>query len=111
MASSLKVESITIHDLLEKLKSKEWLVPEFQRDFVWSTGNIEQFIVSIIETKPIGMVTLWAQPDDTDLKLEPLSIPDWINGKTGQRYFSDNSPPPKNQYAIWMVGNVPPPLR
>jgi hypothetical protein len=74
--SSLKVEAISISQLLESLKTCSWLVPIFQRDFVWSETDVANLVQSIIEARPIGMATLWEQPDDTALELEPINIPD-----------------------------------
>lgn len=59
--SSLYVTDITVPTLLERLKKGEWQVPEFQRDFVWSVADVIKLITSIIESRPIGMATLWEQ--------------------------------------------------
>lgn len=74
--SSLKVEAVSISQLLENLRNCTWLVPIFQRDFVWSEADVVNLVQSIVEARPIGMATLWEQPDDTALQLEPINIPD-----------------------------------
>lgn len=76
----LTVGSIGIADLIDSLRKNAWLVPSFQRDFVWSEADVTGLIMSVIEARPIGMATLWEQPDDSDLTLEPASIPDTVNG-------------------------------
>lgn len=74
--SGLKVEAVGIAQLLELLKGSSWLVPSFQRDFVWSESDVVNLVLSIVEARPIGMATLWEQPDDTALVLESILIPD-----------------------------------
>ena len=76
MAQELEVNSVTVSDLLEKLRSREWMIPAFQRDFVWTVGDVSALVNSILERRPIGMATLWHQPDENTLHLEPVSIRD-----------------------------------
>jgi hypothetical protein len=101
--TSLKVEATGISQLLGNLRTSQWLVPSFQRDFVWSESDVVSLILSIIEKRPIGMATLWEQPDDSELQLEPILIPDSTNpdGEPVAR-FSDvgKDSRPKKFYAI-----------
>lgn len=76
MAHELEVTSITVSELLEKLRTRKWMIPAFQRDFVWTVGDVSALVYSILERRPIGMATLWQQPDLTDLDLVPVSIRD-----------------------------------
>lgn len=88
--------------LIKKLKTSEWMSPKFQRDFVWSNAAVVSLVNSIIDARPVGMITLWEQEEGSGLDLEPVSIPDWDNssGRTGLRFFTDNSPKPGRCYAI-----------
>jgi len=72
--SEHNISAVSISELLEKLQNREWLIPKFQREFVWSVEQVKELVVSIIHIHPIGMITLWAQPDDGALDLEPLSL-------------------------------------
>lgn len=74
--SDLKVYDSTVPGVLDSLRKGEWLVPQFQRDFVWSTDQVSSLVQSILEARPIGMVTLWEQSDNSLLSLERVSIPD-----------------------------------
>lgn len=74
--SDLKVYDTTVPGVLESLKKGEWLVPQFQRDFVWSTDQVSALVQSILEARPIGMVTLWEQEDNGRLQIERISITD-----------------------------------
>jgi hypothetical protein len=71
----LQVTDVAVPELLKKLKRGEWLVPEFQRQFVWTVSDAIELVNSIFDSRPIGMATLWEQPDESELPLEPISIP------------------------------------
>jgi len=74
--SDLKVYDSTVPGVLDSLRKGEWLVPQFQRNFVWTTDQVSSLVQSILEARPIGMVTLWEQSDNSQLSLERVSIPD-----------------------------------
>lgn len=86
---AIEVTHTTIPALLKCLRDGEWLTPEFQRDFVWNTTAVIGLINSIIDAKPIGMVTLWRQENHSDLELEHISVPD--SHPDGVRYFGDKT--------------------
>lgn len=44
---------------LEKVASGNYLVPKFQRDFVWTTKQIVDLFDSIIKGFPIGSIIMW----------------------------------------------------
>ena len=97
----MKVESIGIEKLLEQLKTSGWLVPSFQRDFVWSEGDVVNLVTSIIDCRPIGMATLWEQPDEAALDLDSINVPDRTpTGELGFARFSDPEVKPNKVYAI-----------
>ena len=97
----LVVESIGIAELLKRLRSNTWLVPSFQRDFVWSEADVTSLVLSVIEARPIGMATLWEQPDDGDLTLIPASIEDTQNGvSTTVSLALDRDARPNKFYAV-----------
>lgn len=100
--AQLQVTDINVPNLLKKLKTKEWLVPQFQREFVWSNAAVISLVNSIIDARPIGMLTLWEQQDDSALVLEPVSIPDWdaALGRTGPRSYANEGSKPGRYYAV-----------
>ena len=69
--ADLNVTSYTIAELIDCLKKKEWQIPQFQREFVWTNGDVIELIDSILSARPIGMATIWEQPQE--------SIPDSIH--------------------------------
>lgn len=98
----LSVSAVTVPTLLEKLKKLEWQVPKFQREFVWSTSDVLELLVSIYEARPIGMATLWEQSDPPGVDLQPIYIQDFdpVTNSGTPRYFADNVQPPRTTNAI-----------
>ncbi|MEP6757536.1 MAG: DUF262 domain-containing protein [Chthonomonadales bacterium] len=94
--SSLYVTDITVPTLLERLKKGEWQVPEFQRDFVWSVADVIKLISSIIESRPIGMATLWEQGPAHEVSMGPISIAD----KNGPRCLGEAAPNLSKVFAL-----------
>lgn len=72
----IAVSAVSIPDILKNMERGSWLVPHFQREFVWSVPAVRELLLSIVKTRPVGMITLWAQADDNALPLEPISVPD-----------------------------------
>ncbi|HEV2593877.1 MAG TPA: DUF262 domain-containing protein [Sphingomicrobium sp.] len=100
--ANLEVSEINVPGLIKKLKTSEWLSPLFQRDFVWSTAAVVSLVNSIIDARPVGMITLWEQEEGGALPLEPISIPDWDEAqqRTGDRFFANPKIRPGKFYAI-----------
>lgn len=57
--SNLNTDSITIFDALEKIKSGQYVMPAFQRQFVWSMEQIEKLWDSILLDYPIATFLFW----------------------------------------------------
>ncbi len=100
--ADLSVTSLTIEELLRKLKSREWLIPQFQREFVWSVGDVIELIHSILCARPIGMATIWEQADDTSLELGPLSLADREHhgAEEIRRSFCNGPDNPRKVFAV-----------
>src|ERR1039458_4579879 len=99
--SDLNVTSVSVDELLKRLRAREWLVPKFQRDFVWNTQNVIDLIHSILCARPIGMATIWEQPDEPALELGPLSLPDRsVDGDSIRTEFCDSETNPKKVFTI-----------
>lgn len=96
----LVVDSIGIAEILDLLHTNTWMVPAFQRDFVWSEAEVTSLALSVIEARPIGMATLWEQPDDSDLELMPASIPDTKDGVAVDVALSVDQSKPKKFFAV-----------
>lgn len=106
--ADLKVTDTTVPGVLDYLRKGEWLVPEFQREFVWSTEQVSSLVQSILEARPIGMVTLWEQGEQDQAPLERLSIPDYDPNtkQTTLQSFGEKDVVATKRYALWMAGSV-----
>lgn len=91
------VRDIKIEQHLEYLRTKRWLIPEFQRDFVWRVEDCEAFAASALSGRPIGMVTVWRQTEDSPLPLIGLHV-----GTRSQQvpFAPTDCPQPNERWAI-----------
>src|ERR1044072_1181324 len=72
---SLAVTQKSIPDILTLLRKGEWQVPKFQREFIWSKSQVYALLNSIFASRPIGLITLWAQPQGSPATpSEPIKI-------------------------------------
>jgi uncharacterized protein with ParB-like and HNH nuclease domain len=56
--SRLTVTDVTVPVLLDLIRRQEWVVPQFQRDFVWTVADIIKLVDSIIDSRPIGIQSI-----------------------------------------------------
>lgn len=54
------VEPITIKDAIDSVHQKKYLLPAIQREFVWSTDQIERLFDSLMRDYPINSFLFWA---------------------------------------------------
>jgi hypothetical protein len=92
----LQVTSLSVEAVLSNLLNRNWLIPQFQREFVWEVNDVIALTTSILEGRPIGMATLWTQAPDSVLELEPISLPDTPDIK----YYSKTESNPLQVQAI-----------
>lgn len=57
--SKLKDSSITIYEALENIKNGKYVMPAFQRQYVWSMAQIEKLWDSILLGYPIATFLFW----------------------------------------------------
>ncbi len=57
----IKPKKLTIEQLLNKLKNKEFILPIFQRDYTWNKDEELAFFESIKKNKPIGSLTIYSK--------------------------------------------------
>ena len=56
---------ITIFQAIERIRRNEYLLPAFQREFVWSAGQIEQLFDSLMKGYPISSMLFWKVKGET----------------------------------------------
>ncbi len=62
--SRLIDSSITIYEALENIKSGKYVMPAFQRQYVWSMEQVEKLWDSILLDYPIATFLFWHVDDD-----------------------------------------------
>ena len=62
--SILKDDSITIYDAMMNIQNGKYVMPAFQRQFVWSMEQIEKLWDSILLDYPIANFLFWHVDDD-----------------------------------------------
>lgn len=50
---------ISIYQAISSIENKEYLLPAFQREFVWSTSQIEKLFDSLMQGYPISSMLFW----------------------------------------------------
>lgn len=59
---------ITINEAMQRINCKEYLLPAFQRDFVWSTEQIEKLFDSLMRNYPTNSMLFWKVKEETKTK-------------------------------------------
>jgi hypothetical protein len=55
---------ISIEDIIAHIRKGEWVIPEFQRDFVWSMDKFKLLCDSIFKGYTIGNLLLWKSKEN-----------------------------------------------
>jgi uncharacterized protein with ParB-like and HNH nuclease domain len=58
----ISIENCNIYDFIRRLAAGKFLIPTFQRLFVWDPGDIVNLWDSIFQSYPIGSVLYWKTP-------------------------------------------------
>lgn len=56
---------ITIHQAIDRVRKNEYLLPAFQREFVWSSYQIEKLFDSLMKGYPISSMLFWKVKGET----------------------------------------------
>jgi hypothetical protein len=64
----------SIRTILENIDKGKWVIPNFQRDFTWTTTQVKELIESVLQSYYIGAVLIWKCRDNKSAKLavEPV---------------------------------------
>ncbi|PIX14583.1 MAG: hypothetical protein COZ72_05685, partial [Elusimicrobia bacterium CG_4_8_14_3_um_filter_50_9] len=57
-----------ISRLLDAVKELEIVVPEFQREYVWSLEQAKELMVSLFQEYPTGSVLIWETNSPPEIK-------------------------------------------
>lgn len=62
-----------ISQLLFQIESKQTVLPEFQREYVWSKDQAKQLFISLFRDYPIGSFLFWETNDPPEIKNEAVA--------------------------------------
>lgn len=57
------VSDPSIEDLLRDIESHEYILPEFQRGYVWSQKQVKEYLTSLYRGYPTGTFLVWKTPE------------------------------------------------
>ena len=57
-----------ISELLDSIRKRDLVLPEFQREFVWSREQAKQLMVSLVKDYPVGGLLFWKTDKPPELK-------------------------------------------
>ena len=57
-----------ISELLDSIRKSDLVLPEFQREYVWTLDQAKQLMVSLAKGYPVGGILLWKTDKPPELK-------------------------------------------
>ena len=57
-----------IRDLLNGVQSLDMVLPEFQREYVWTLEDAKQLMVSLFKEYPTGSLLFWKTDNPPEIK-------------------------------------------
>ena len=58
-----------VSELISDIRNRDLVLPEFQREYVWTKEQAKQLLVSLIKKYPVGGILLWKTQTPPDLWL------------------------------------------
>ena len=55
-----------IDSLLDEIRKQDLVLPEFQREYVWSRDQAKQLLASLLKGYPVGALLIW-RTDQSEL--------------------------------------------
>jgi hypothetical protein len=68
-------EAMKISELLDSVAKNDLVLPEFQREYVWTKEQAKQLMVSLVKDYPVGSLLFWKTDKPPELKNLP-NIPE-----------------------------------
>ena len=59
MSGNLYQQPQSIREIVKKIESNDWVLPNIQRKFVWDKERICMLFDSILQGYPIGTLMIW----------------------------------------------------
>ncbi len=85
----IDVEKKEIKEIIIELEAGKYVLPSFQRQYVWDEDDIKDLIDSIINNYPIGTIILWKPSHLSLVDIDPFSKPliDTPNSKLSEAFY------------------------
>ena len=64
---------MTIRELMDGIRNLDFVLPEFQREYVWSREQAKQLMVSLFKAYPTGSLLTWKTNNPPDIKNNAVS--------------------------------------
>lgn len=77
---------ITINAAMDRIKNKEYLLPAFQREYVWEPHQIEELFDSLMRGYPISSMLFWRVKDESKTAWKFYSFLEYFR----ERYHTHN---------------------
>lgn len=98
MATNNKYEDMSVLDALKYVKNRNMLLPDIQREYVWTYPEIEKFFESIVDEYPVGSCIMWKTTRKNLNKEKPnlyYFLRDYVQGKSknekAPEYFNEET--------------------
>ena len=85
MATKNKYEDMSVLDALKYVKNRNMLLPDIQREYVWTYPEIEKLFESIVDEYPVGSCIMWKTTRKNLNKEKPnlyYFLRDYVKGKS-----------------------------
>ena len=69
---NIKADRDYMTTILDRIKNGRIMIPKFQRDFVWNTGQMLDLLDSILKGFPIGSLILWTPEQERFMTIDNI---------------------------------------
>jgi len=57
-----------ISELIDGIRKRDVVLPEFQREYVWTREQAKQLMISLVKGYPVGSLLFWKTDEPPELK-------------------------------------------
>lgn len=59
---------MNLDELLMRIQKKDIVLPEFQREYIWTLEQLKQLIISLFESYPVDAFLFWNTDNPPEIK-------------------------------------------
>jgi hypothetical protein len=94
---------VEIQELVNDIKTQNLVLPEFQREYVWTKEQAKVLLASLIKQYPVGSLLFWKTTEPPELK----NVPEIPSGSGTMRVILDGQQRLTTLYML-ITGRIPP---